>query len=104
MESIHEKGDLEYFAIYSEKCLRCSHLVEGAKKTFNKCHFRKGNDQCPAVAVKILSVGKIKRYANLIRKARVNKDPSMEQKVWTALTQESPAFLTRFYEYLNDNL
>jgi hypothetical protein len=39
--------------VYHEKCLRCNHLVAFAEKTFWKCHYTRGNANCPAQSLKI---------------------------------------------------
>lgn len=46
-----DNGVLE---IYKAKCLGCGHLAPHLEQKFNKCHFTKGNDQCPASSVQIL--------------------------------------------------
>ncbi|WYW02783.1 hypothetical protein Peetri_00195 [Pseudomonas phage vB_PpuM-Peetri] len=43
------------FLIYSNKCLGCKHLVDGAKKTYTACHYSEGNERCPAQYVQIVT-------------------------------------------------
>lgn len=90
--------DKEYLEVYSDKCLRCKHLVDNASKAFNQCHHSKGNTHCPAKEVGIVVYGKIQRYLDLISEARKDKDSLKESELWAHLSKESPQFRHRFYE------
>lgn len=92
----------EYLEVYSDRCLRCSHLVDSAAKTFNRCHYSRGNTHCPAKEVGIVVFGKIQRYLDLIREARKSKDSMKESELWASLSKESPQFRHRFYERFDD--
>ena len=94
----------EAFAIYSKNCLRCSHLVESATKTYNTCHHSKGNSYCPASEVTIVVTGKIDRYIKRLKKARARKDAKAESKVWASVEKESEIFKSRFYDTFVDNI
>lgn len=97
------KVELEYLAIYSEKCLKCSHFVEGAKHTYTKCHFSHGNDFCPAKEVKILVTGRMRSLKRKLSKARSERNPELELEVWNEVAKQSNAFKVRFYKLLEES-
>lgn len=90
----------EYLEIYSSRCLRCAHFVEGAKHKYDDCHYSAGNTDCPASEVRIISTGKVRRAAKLIKEARAARDPHREAEILKSLTNESEAFLHLLYELI----
>ncbi len=95
-----DSDDLEYLEVYSRKCLRCSHLVEGAKQTYEECHYLQGNEDCPASEVRIVVTGKAARAARLIMKAREERNPAREAQILQEMANESPAVLHQLYTRL----
>lgn len=96
-----DSEELEHLEVYSRKCLRCSHLVEGAKQTYEECHHLHGNEDCPASEVRIVVTGKAARAARLIMKAREDRDPAREAKILQSMAGESPAVLHQLYARLS---
>jgi len=90
----------EAFAIYSMNCLRCSHLVDGAKKAYVPCHFSKGNMECPALEVKVVPVGQAMRYAKSVLKARDKRDLEKEAHLLKRVASKSKEFQSRFSDIL----
>lgn len=90
----------EYLELYSDNCLQCSHLIEGAPKTFNKCHYTAGNKDCPASEIRIITTGRVRRAAALIKQARADKDPEREAEILQKVSSESPGFLHLLYELI----
>lgn len=88
----------DYLEVYSSRCLRCSHLVEGAPRRYDSCHYTAGNTDCPAAEVRIVPTGKVRRAAALIKKARAEKDPAQEAKILESISKESDAFKHLLYE------
>jgi len=91
----------DYLALYSTKCLQCSHLVENGKKAYAKCHFTKGNKHCPASEVRLVVVGKAVAYATKVLKARDAHDLKTEARLLQYVSTQSEAFKTRFYSALD---
>lgn len=90
----------ECVVLYSEKCFRCSHLVDGAPKTYNKCHFSSGNVNCPASAVRIITSGKILKYVARMEKAQAEKDAPVVAAIWAEISAESPEVQRRLFDVL----
>lgn len=93
----------EYLAVYSEKCLRCSHFVEGAQRTYTKCHFSKGNSYCPAKEVRVVIAGRMKYLKKKLESARHACNAEMESEVWIEVAKQSEAFKRRFYQILEES-
>lgn len=98
--NIKPKALRESLAVYSNKCLKCSHLVDGAKKAFVQCHFTKGNAECPAAEVRIVAVGQAVRYAKAVLKARTKRDLEKEAGLLNKVSLRSKEFQSRFYDVL----
>jgi hypothetical protein len=94
----------EMLALYSINCLKCSHLVETATFAFVKCHYSKGNLNCPALELSIVIVGKADVYAKRVLKARLEKDIKVEAALLTTVSKESVAFQAKFQEALEANI
>ncbi len=90
---------MDYLALYSTKCKRCSHLDSEAPQTFNKCHYSKGNAECPAKEVRIAVVGEAKRYAAAAKKARREGNLAREAEILEAVAKRSDAFQYKFQEW-----
>lgn len=95
------RAEPDYLALYSKNCLKCAHLVEGMTKTFEKCHFKNGNNMCPASDLRITITGKIRQYLKRLRAARKKQDAKTEAAIWAEISEESRAFQTRMYNLLN---
>jgi hypothetical protein len=89
---------LDYLALYSRNCKKCSHLDPGEKKAFTECHFSKGNHHCPAQEVQLVVVGKAERYANALKRARAKGDLAREAQIIEAVAKKSLAFQHKFKE------
>src|ERR1700730_15176439 len=86
--------------IYRPECLKCSHLVELGNKTYDKCHYTKGNTHCPASEVKIVVIGQALLYAGKVKLARDARDSEKEAALMNAVASKSKAFQSKFYEAL----
>lgn len=94
--------DIEYIALYSANCTSCQHFSETGKRDFQDCHFSKGNKECPASEVKLVVVGEALEYARKVLRARDKRQPKRESKLMEYVGQQSKAFQSRFYEYLDN--
>jgi uncharacterized protein YqeY len=66
---------------YKEQCIACTHYNPSGAKTFNNCHYSRGNDLCPA-ATRIASVGfSAERAAQRYAEAAANNDYAKMQKI-----------------------
>lgn len=90
---------MDYLALYSKNCKRCSYLDPDEPQKFEKCHFSKGNAECPAVDVQFAVVGEAKRFARAVKKAKSNGDLNKEAEILEAVAKRSPAFQHKFKEW-----
>lgn len=91
---------MEYLALYSSKCKRCGHLDPEEEQKFNKCHFSKGNKECPAQEVRLVVVGEARRLAMAMSKARAARDLNKEAEILSSVAKRDPAFQQKFREAL----
>ncbi len=94
----------DYLTVYSENCLTCKSLVTGARKRYKECHFENGNEECPALSVKIIIMGKVDQVAKKIRGARRELDAALEAQIWSSVASESPGFIHKLYARLEELL
>jgi hypothetical protein len=94
--------ELEHLALYSADCMTCSHLCETGITAHEKCHYNKGNRLCPAAEVRIVIVGEALTYARRVLRARDRRLPEKEARLMKYVAAQSPAFQSRFYEYLDN--
>ena len=97
------QAEPDYLALYSSNCLKCSYLIEGASKKF-KCHYSKGNEQCPASELRITITGKSEQFIKRLRKARSTRNATAEAEIWAEISKESRAFQVRLYDLMNGKL
>lgn len=90
----------ECIVLYSERCFRCSHLVDGAPETFTKCHYEQGNHDCPAIAIRIMTSGKVRKFIRRIEEAQAAKDAPKVAKIWEEVTKESPEVQRRIFDVM----
>jgi superfamily I DNA/RNA helicase len=90
---------LEYLALYSQKCKSCGHLDPEEERKYNKCHFSKGNNECPAAEVRIAVVGEAKRLADALKRARARHDMEKEIEILSRVAKRSAAFQQKFREH-----
>ena len=90
---------MDHLALYSQNCKKCSHLDPDEKTKFDKCHFSKGNADCPAKEVQFAVVGEAKRFARAIKKAKATGDLIKEAEILEAVAKRSPAFQHKFKEW-----
>lgn len=89
---------MEYLALYSRNCKRCGALDPEEDRVFEKCHFSKGNKQCPAAEIQFAVVGEAQRFANALLKARRQGDLDRESAILTEVAKRTPAFQHKFKE------
>lgn len=62
--------DLNYLELHSSKCVTCSHLfpTHPKAKAHNSCHYKKGNDRCPAAELRfVIGVDKNEQVENILK-------------------------------------
>lgn len=89
---------MDYLALYSTNCKKCKHLDQEETKAYDKCHYSKGNNDCPAKEVQIAVVGQTLRAATELKKARAKGDLNREAQILEAVAKKSPAFQHKFKE------
>lgn len=97
-----EQNVVDCLVLFSTKCLRCRHLVDGADKKFTKCHFSKGNVDCPAREVRIITDGKTRQYQRRLSEAREAKNAKAVAEIWVQINDEPPEVRQRLFEVLTD--
>ena len=90
---------MDYLALYSRNCKSCQSLDPDAPKLFPKCHFEKGNRDCPAREVQLVVVGLAKRLANQVKAARLQGDLKEEARLLALAATKSKAFQQKFLEW-----
>lgn len=90
---------MDHLALYSRNCKTCKHLDPEEEKVFEKCHFSKGNTECPAQEIRFAIVGEAKRFATALQKAKKQKDLAKEVKILEAVAKRSAAFQHKFREW-----
>lgn len=74
-----ESGSAFIMSVYGDGCFDCHHLVVGLKSDNEKgeeypCHFRMGNQFCPAANHRIQIIGERERHLSSLRKAMASGD------------------------------
>lgn len=95
-----EQNVVDCLVLFAPKCLVCSHLVDGAEKKYTKCHFAKGNVDCPAQSVRIITDGKTRQYQRRLSEAQQANDAKAVAAIWAEINNESPAVRQRLFEVL----
>ncbi len=96
------KEPKEMFALYSADCMTCNHLSETGKVAYVKCHYSKGNEQCPAAEVRFVVVGEALDYARRVLVARDKRFPKREARLMAYVGTQSEAFRSKFYDALEN--
>lgn len=92
---------MDNLALYSRKCKTCKHLDPEEEILHVKCHFSRGNKDCPAAEVRIIVVGEARRFAEAVRQARSKADLGREAKLLKIVQKRDPAFQQKFKEWLS---
>jgi hypothetical protein len=87
----------EVLVVYSTKCFTCSHLVDDAPNRNMECHYSNGNRDCPAVALRVITTGKVQQYLKRLELAQQNKDAAEVAKIWEEIGKQSPEFQQRMF-------
>lgn len=90
---------MDYLSLYSERCLKCSHLVAGAPKAYTSCHSER-NPQCPAAEVRIVFTGLATRCAKEVKQARLKGDLKREARILAFVAEQGKVFEQKFLESL----
>ena len=89
---------MEHLALYSKNCKVCKYLDPDEKKGF-KCHFSKGNTECPAKEIQFAVVDEAKLLAGKVLKARAANDIKTEVSILETVAKRSVPFQHKFKEY-----
>lgn len=90
---------MEYLALYSARCKKCSHLDSEEKIAYDKCHYTKGNTECPAQDMQLAVVGQAKRFAREAKLAREKGNLIREVNILKAVASKSEAFQHKYREW-----
>ncbi len=90
---------MDYLALYSAKCKKCSHLDPEASTAYTNCHTSAGNTMCPASEVQFAVVGEAKRFAEAVRKSRRNGDIKEEVRILQEVAKRPLPFQHKFKEW-----
>jgi len=90
------EGKKDVILLYKPKCLECTHLFpEGGKKVYNGCHFKAGNDECPAKGLKIVIAVPAERVSDLMLDAMLSNDVVRLSELTAKLNRKDPAEIER---------
>ena len=82
----------DYVLIYKFQCLNCLHLIptlpEG--KAYKECHFKTGNEDCPAAKLRIAVGVNIERTARILFKAFKESNLEKMQRMNKKLATKDP--------------
>ena len=92
---------IQFLALYSSNCKICKSLDPTEEKEFPRCHFSKGNNDCPASEIQFAVVGKAQRLAKRVIAARESRKAVVEARILSEVVKEGKAFQTRFYDVLD---
>jgi len=90
---------MEYLALYSSDCKKCGHLDPDESFKYDKCHYSRGNPECPAKEIQFAIVGEAKRFAHATKRARDAGDFAREVKILKAVAGRSEAFQHKYREW-----
>jgi len=90
---------VDHLALYSRNCKQCGYLDPEESRLFEKCHFTKGNTECPAQEIQIAVVGEAKRLARQVQRLRASGNLEREAKLLGFVAKRSPAFRFKFNEW-----
>lgn len=90
---------MDHLALFSRKCKTCKHLDPEEEVAYTKCHFDKGNTECPAKEVQLVVVGQAKRLGLEVKKARSAGNIQREVEILNAVSKKSAAFQQKFREW-----
>ncbi|MGF3990450.1 hypothetical protein ACQX7T_14440 [Staphylococcus aureus] len=88
---------IEFLQLYSRQCKTCKHLDPEETKAYTKCHFSKGNEDCPAREIRFTIVGKAFRLARQVRAARDARDTATAASLLAEVLKLNEAQQERFY-------
>ena len=91
--------------LYKPKCLTCTHLFpEGGKKPYNGCHYKAGNEDCPARTLKLVVAVPAERVSDLLLEATLGNDVVRLSEILGRLNRkdqsETERVMKRFREKL----
>lgn len=97
-----QKDDFGTVEIFQEKCLNCSHLVAFADKAYSKCHFSKGNAQCPAQSLRITVRVPVEDIGRQFKSAKLSNDNARLSRLYAKLSTFPDWYQQRVTEYLKE--
>lgn len=81
--------------IHKEECLDCLQLTETGTRSYKKCHFTSGNDNCPAQTIQIVVGVPVEKAANAIARAQLSNDAVRLADLYAKLAERNEVVLTR---------
>lgn len=89
-------GKKDVILLFKPKCLECTHLFpEGGKKPYNGCHYKSGNDECPAKSLKLVVAVPAERVSDLMLEAMISNDVVRLSELTARLNRKDPAEIER---------
>jgi hypothetical protein len=92
---------MDHLALYSRNCKICQYLDPEEKQKFEKCHFNKGNKDCPAKEIQFAIVGMARRASEEFKKAKAEQNITKQRKILEAVEKRSSAFRQKFTDWLS---
>lgn len=100
-----EPPEIGLFTIFHKKCLRCKYLVpeltdEEGGKSFKKCHFTAGNEDCPAKTAQIIVGVPTAKIVNRILDAEQAGESELLATIYAKLATKDPNIQALVHEAL----
>lgn len=90
VESSESDSDqVTIISIYRKECVECGHLVPHLKEVRTKCHWTRGNDDCPAKSFRLKQVIPMQKIANNLAKYTVKGNIEDYNRVFNKLVEYS---------------
>ena len=86
--------------LFSKNCLNCKHLCpDAAKEIFTKCHYTKGNENCPAKEVKFVISLPHESIARKLLRAHLSNDASRLSDLMARLNRSDKLEVKKCMEF-----
>jgi len=103
-EEVEPEDKRDLIIVDNENCVQCLHLYEYGAKDFKKCHFTKGNKNCPAQIVRIIIGIPIVSTAKKLARAQIKGNLVAFNEISVALADKDPELVSRVMKKMNSIL
>lgn len=91
---------MDYLLLHSEQCLSCETLLGKNPKRLKRCHYSKGNIECPAIDITFVIIDIYTKTAHALHKARILGNIDDELAILNKLKTKNKGFRQKVSEQL----